>query len=128
MQHARALIESRPFLTRVPDDEVLVTGSVPTSMPGAGRYHFAATRDAGGSYAMSCTGRPAVCGPDEQDQWDERHRVVVRPADWPRDGDRHVSEYGRTHVHAAGSRRNDVWVLVLDDASKRFGAPGATSR
>lgn len=60
MQHARALRESRPFLTRIPDDEVLVAGSIPTSMPGTGRYHFAATRDAGGSYAMvyAPVGRP----------------------------------------------------------------------
>src|SRR5215213_7819201 len=52
MQHARALLESRPFLTRVPDDTMLVTGPVPTSMPGAGRYRFSGTRDAGGSYVM----------------------------------------------------------------------------
>jgi hypothetical protein len=52
MQHARCLLESRPFLTRVPDDSVIVTDRVPTSVPGAGRYRFVATRDTGGSYAM----------------------------------------------------------------------------
>ena len=34
MQHARALLESRPFLTRIPDPEVIVTGAIPTSVPG----------------------------------------------------------------------------------------------
>ena len=29
-----------------------MTDRVPTSVPGAGRYHFAATRDESGSYAM----------------------------------------------------------------------------
>src|SRR4051812_25421857 len=52
MQHARALLESRPFLTRVPDDTIVVAGRVPTSVPGAGRYHFSGTRDRDGSYAM----------------------------------------------------------------------------
>jgi len=52
MQHARALLESRPFLTRIPDDEVLVASSIPTAMPGTGCYHFCATRDSAGSYAM----------------------------------------------------------------------------
>ena len=52
MQHARALLESRPYLTRIPDDDVLATNPVPTAMPGSGRYHFAAKRDANGSYAM----------------------------------------------------------------------------
>src|SRR6185369_3969370 len=52
MQFGRRLIESRPFLTRIPDDSVIVTDRVPTSVPGAGRYHFAATRDSAGAYAM----------------------------------------------------------------------------
>jgi hypothetical protein len=41
-----------PFLTRVPDDSVIVTDRVATSIPGAGRYRFVATRDSSGSYAM----------------------------------------------------------------------------
>ena len=52
MQYGRALIESRPFLTRVPDPSVIVTDRVPTSVPGEGRYRFVATRDTDGTYAM----------------------------------------------------------------------------
>jgi len=48
MQHGRALMESRPFLTRIPDDSIIVTDHVPTSVPGAGRYRFVATRVSGG--------------------------------------------------------------------------------
>ena len=33
MQHGRALIESRPFLTRIPDDSIIVTDRVPTACP-----------------------------------------------------------------------------------------------
>jgi uncharacterized protein DUF4038/collagenase-like protein with putative collagen-binding domain len=52
MQFARRLIESRPFLTRVPDDSVIVPDAVATAVPGAGTRRLAATRDEGGSYAM----------------------------------------------------------------------------
>ena len=52
MQYARRLLESRPFLTRIPDDSVIVADRVPTSVPGAGRYRFVATRDGDGTYAM----------------------------------------------------------------------------
>jgi hypothetical protein len=55
MQHGRRLIESRPFLTRVPDDSLIVTSRVPSAMPGAGRYRLAAARDESGSYAMIYT-------------------------------------------------------------------------
>jgi hypothetical protein len=52
MQHGRRLIESRPFLSRIPDDSIIVPSEVPTSIPGAGRYRFVATRDSDGTYAM----------------------------------------------------------------------------
>ena len=54
MQHLRALIESRPFLSRVPDADFI------TSPPRAAASHVAATRDANGSYAFvySATGQP----------------------------------------------------------------------
>ncbi len=46
VQYARALLESRPFLTRIPDQELIV------SDPGTGTHHVVATRDDGGSYAL----------------------------------------------------------------------------
>ncbi|HEX8200404.1 MAG TPA: DUF4038 domain-containing protein, partial [Isosphaeraceae bacterium] len=60
MRHARRLLESRPFPTRVPDDAVIVPADVPTAVPGAGIKRLVATRDARGRYAMvyTPTGRP----------------------------------------------------------------------
>ncbi|MCW1736268.1 DUF4038 domain-containing protein, partial [Anaerorudis cellulosivorans] len=52
MQFGRRLMESRPFLTRIPDDSVIVPDEVKTSVPGSGRYRFVATRDENGRYAM----------------------------------------------------------------------------
>ncbi len=46
VQHARALLESWPFLTRIPDQSLIV------SDPGTGTHHVVATRDTDGSYAM----------------------------------------------------------------------------
>ena len=52
MQHGRRLLESRPFLTRIPADDVIVPAAVPTAVPGEGRHRIVATRDESGSYAM----------------------------------------------------------------------------
>ena len=52
MKHGRALIESRPFFSRIPDQDILVENRVRTSVPGAGCYSFVATRDTDGTYAM----------------------------------------------------------------------------
>src|SRR5262249_45732984 len=77
MRHGRALLESRPFLTRVPDDTVIVPDAVPTAVPGAGLRRYAATRDAAGSYAMvyAPVGRPfavrmdKITGPKVKAWW-----------------------------------------------------------
>ena len=61
MQHARHLLESRPFLTRIPDDSILVADCVKTSpSPAPAAIGFSATRDVGGTYAMvyAPAGRP----------------------------------------------------------------------
>lgn len=52
MQFCKRLIESRPFLTRVPDMDLIERDRVATSVPGAGTRRFAATRDAEGTYAF----------------------------------------------------------------------------
>ena len=129
MQHARALLESRPFLTRIPADDVIVEARVPTSVPGAGRYRFAATRDADGTYAMvyAPVGRPFTV----------RMSVIKgsRIRAWwynPRDG-RSVSvgTYANTADREftppdAGEMLD--WILVLDDESRHYPPPGSLSR
>jgi hypothetical protein len=125
MRHGRALIESRPFLTRVPDDSLIVPDVVPTSVPGAGRYRFVATRDRDGTYAMvyAPVGRPfkvrmnAIQGADVKAWWFN-----------PRDG--RASAIGLFHNRGeqefsppdAGESLD--WVLVLDDAAKNYPPPG----
>jgi hypothetical protein len=126
MQYGRRLIESRPVLTRIPDDSVLVTDRVPTSVPGAGRYRFAATRDEGGTYAMvyAPVGRAfsvrmdAIKGRTVNAWWfDPRTGRATRIGEFPGEGAR------RFTPPDAGEALD--WVLVLDDASKRYPRPGA---
>jgi hypothetical protein len=125
VQYGRWLLESRPILSRIPDQEVIVTDRVPTSVPGAGRYFFAATRDSGGSFAMvyAPVGRKfkvrmnKVNGPRVMAWWFN-----------PRDGK--AKELGE--FDASGEREftppdhgeNLDWVLVLDEAAKQYPPPG----
>jgi hypothetical protein len=130
MQHGRRLLESRPFLTRVPDDTVVVTGRVPTSVPGAGRYRLVGTRDEKGRYAMvyAPVGRPfavrmaAVSGARVKAWWfDPRDGKATAIAEFPNDGGE------RTFAPPSPGEALD-WVLVLDDAAQGYGPPGAIAR
>jgi hypothetical protein len=125
MQFARRLLESRPFLTRIPDDSILVTDSVPTSVPGAGRYRFVATRDTTGTYAMvyAPVGRKfkvhmdKVTGPKAKAWWfNPRNGEATVLGEFPTTGEREFAppDYGEMLD----------WVLVLDDASKNYAPPG----
>lgn len=125
MQHGRALIESRPFLTRIPDDSIIVTDRVPTSVPGAGRYHFAATRDTDGSYAMvyAPIGRnfkvrmDVIKGAKVQAWWfNPRNGKATAIGTFDNQGEREFSPPDNGEMID--------WVLVLDDAAKNFPAPG----
>jgi hypothetical protein len=126
MQHARALLESRPFLTRIPDPSVIVGSDIPTAMPGAGRYHFASTRDEAGTYAMvyAPVGRSfrvrmsAITGSRVRAWWfDPRTGTATGLGTFASTGERVFTP------PAAGEMLD--WVLVLDDAAKNYGAPGA---
>jgi len=128
MQHGRALIESRPFLTRVPDDSIIVTDRVPTSMPGAGRYRFVATRDESGSYAMVY----APVGRKFKVRMDKITGPTVK-AWWfnPRDGSATAigtfeSKGEKSFTPPAPGELLD-WVLVLDDAGKAYPPPGTVA-
>jgi hypothetical protein len=125
MQHARRLLESRPFLTRLPDDSVIVTAAVATAVPGAGRYRFAATRDSTGSYALiyAPVGRSfrvqmsKVSGETVKGWWfDPRTGEATAIGLFPNTGQREFTPPD------PGELRD--WVLVLDDASKNFPPPG----
>lgn len=116
---------SRPFLTRIPDDSIIVTDRVPTSVPGAGRYRFVATRDTDGTYAM-------VYAPVGR-KFKVRMNVIkgsTVKAWWfnPRDGKASlIGEFageGEWEFIPPDLGEMIDWVLVLDDAAKNYPAPG----
>jgi hypothetical protein len=117
VQYARYLLESRPFLHRIPDQTMII------SDPGKGTHHVRATRHADGSYAMvylaSC--KPVTINLDVM----SRQRVSVMWYD-PRTGefrlDKNVKGYG-THEFTPPPIWPD-WVLVLDDVDCHYPPPG----
>ena len=125
MQHGRRLMESRPFLTRVPDDSVIVPADPPSSVPGAGLKRYVATRDEAGSYAMVYvpTGRrfkvrmDKLSGGQVKAWWfnprDGRARLIGQ---FPNTGEREFTP--------PDLGENLDWILVLDDARKNYPAPG----
>ncbi len=128
MKHGRALIESRPFLTRVPDQEIIVPDRVETAVPGAGRYEFVATRDGDRTYAFVYVpaGRPFTV------HMDAVHGTKLK-AWWfnPRDGK--ATSIGtfaalgeKTFVSPEPGEATD-WILVLDDAGANYAPPGSKS-
>ncbi len=129
MQHGRALIESRPFLSRMPDNGVIVTSAVPTSVPGAGRHQFVATRDADGSYAMvyAPVGRAfsvrmnVITGPKVKAWWfNPRTGAATAIGTFPNTGERAFTPPDKGELLD--------WILVLDDEAKQYPPPGTRSR
>jgi hypothetical protein len=125
MQFARRLIESRPFLTRIPADDVIVESPIRSAMPGAGTRRFVATRDLERTYAMVYVpvGRPvrvhlgALKAQELKAWWFD-----------PRTG-----EAKAIGTFAASGEQDFVspnpgelldWVLVIDDTAQAYGAPG----
>ena len=125
MQHGRRLIESRPFLTRIPDDSIIASNAIPTSIPGAGIKRLIGTRDSEGTYAMVYTpvGRKfsvrmdAIKGEKVKAWWfDPRTGKAESIGTFENSGTREFTP------PTPGEMLD--WVLVLDDASKRYPAPG----
>jgi hypothetical protein len=125
MMYGRLLIESRPFLTRIPDNSIIVTDNVASSVPGNGSYRYVATRDLDGTYAMVYVpvGRKFSV-----------HMDVIKGKDvvawWynPRNGEANqigkYSNIGTQSFNTPTPGESLDWILVLDDASKKYPAPG----
>jgi hypothetical protein len=119
MRHLRALIESRPFLSRFPCQDVLA------SDPGEGLSHVRAAACREGSYAMLY-----VPEPDRTVQVAPGALRAERVAAWwydPRDGtatpiDDDLPPAGNADFTTPPAGPD--WVLVLDDASRAFPPPG----
>ena len=126
MQYGRWLVESRPFLTRIPDPSIVVTDAVPTAVPGTGRYHFAATRDTEGTYAMVY----APVGRSFKVRMSVIKGAKVR-AWWfnPRDGQARTigtfENQGERAFTPPDPGEMLDWILVLDDDAKQYPAPGS---
>jgi len=121
LRHARALLESRPFLSRIPDQSLIVGD------PGSGAVRMQATRDADGSYGLVylATGQAVTVNLDLLSgatilaHWfDPRTGHAIRIGEFPRKG---------TQEFSPPMRGPGIdWVLVLDDVARGFPAPGTT--
>ena len=118
MKHLRALIESRQFLIRVPDQSLVADG------PERGLDHIAATRASDGSYAMVYfpTGKPAKIALNKL----AGEKIRAWWFDPRTGGARSAGELERKGAIEFTPPSADDWVLVLDDASKQRPAPGST--
>ena len=126
VRHARALLESRPFLSRVPDQQLVVASSVPAAVPGTGWRRIQGTRDVEGRFAMiysassrgyfvrteSLNGRqlhiwwlnPRDGSHVDRGSFEKRHYIEVSPPSIGEDVD---------------------YILIVDDAAEGFPPPGS---
>lgn len=116
--HLRNLMLSRPFLSRVPDQSII------NGNPGSGANHLQATRGDGYLFVYAPTGQNftinmgKISGSNVKAWWYE-----------PRNGTNiYIGEFTNSGTRAfdpPGSQgRGNDWVLVVDDATKNFSAPG----
>lgn len=125
MALGRRLLESRPLLGRVPDDDLFFTDRTPPLVPGAGTRRFAATRAGDGSHAMLYVpvGQPftvrleKLAGPTLRAWWFDPRTGRAEPAG------EFSAEGVREFVPPMVGELLD-WVLVLDQASRAYAAPG----
>jgi hypothetical protein len=119
MQYLRALIESRPYFSRVPDLSVVVN-------PLDGADRIAATRGDGYLFVYSAQGRPftvnlgKISGAKVNAFWFN-----------PRTGTSTLigllENTGTREFTCPAQGFGSDWVLVLDDAAKNFPAPGSAA-
>jgi hypothetical protein len=118
--HVKSLMLSRPYFTRIPDQSVIVGNT------GEGSEHISATRDRAGSYMM-------IYLPIGQTVMVDMNKLSGSSAiGWwydPRKGSATKIEgslpTNRSQRFSPPSNgRGEDWVLVLDDESKGFAAPG----
>ncbi len=129
MQHARALLESRPFCLAYPINPSSFWIEYRRAVPGSGRYRFVATRDEEGAYAMvyvpvgrSFKVKMETISGDKVNAWwfNPRTGEANLIGSFPNRGEQEFvsPDYGELLD----------WVLVLDDAAKNYPAPGKTKQ
>jgi hypothetical protein len=116
MRHVRALIESRPYSSRVPD--LTLVGD-----PLNGVDRIAATRGDGYAFIYSAQGRKftvnlgKISGERLKAWWYNPRTGTSQMIDT-------LENKGTREFTCPAEGFGADWVLVLDDASKNFGAPG----
>jgi len=115
--HARRLLESRPFLSRIPDQSMLAPAYFPET------DYVVATSGDGYAFIYFPTGWSAYIIPDKIGA----DKITAYWFD-PRTGeskliDTFPGKGSRKFTPPSNGRGND-WILVLDDASKGFKHPG----
>jgi hypothetical protein len=117
MQYVRALIESRPYFSRVPDPAL-----VENALEGADR--IVATRGDGYAFIYSAQGRKFTV--------DLARVGAARLKAWwfnPRTGAvaemETIDGVGKREFECPSEGFGSDWILALDDAGKNFGKPGA---
>jgi hypothetical protein len=135
MRHLRALIESRPFLTRIPDQSVLLnTANEMLALDTLGNRHVQATRDGtlgknDATYLMVYTpiGRSlklntkVIAGKMIRAWWyDPRNGAAIPLGTVENKGSYEPGWNSLPWHNGAGPD----WVLVIDDAAKGYPPPG----
>jgi hypothetical protein len=123
MQHLRALVESRPYLERVPDQGIITSDTA-----GLGAASIRGTRDEGGSYLMVYTAAgkefsvdtTTLSGSDLRGWWYDPRTGEAIDAGSVQRGD--SVEFFPPEAGEGDTGRD--WVLVVDDAAQDFGPPG----
>lgn len=139
MGYLRYLIESRPMLTRIPDQWLIIND--PMSI----KDRIQACRSSDGSYAMfyTASGRPIsvklrhhgddwVTGESIRSWWynprnGKADLIDVRKREATNDLDRARDDITFEYSPPTSGEGED-WILVIDDASKDFPAPGTRAK
>jgi hypothetical protein len=132
MIHLRRLIESRPMLDRIPDQSLIVGAEAqaradeacaPRPVPCGVPDQVQATRDRVGRYAMVY-----IPGGERTVAIDASRLAGARLVAWwydPRDGSaRRIGTRARAAEMKFTTPPGQDWVLVLDDAARKYAEPG----
>ena len=117
MKYLKNLMLSRPYLSRVPDQSLI------TDALGNGEDHIKGTRGDGYLFIYSARGKAftvnmgKISGTDVNGYWYNPRTGAVQSLGT-------FSNSGTRAFTPSSNGDNNDWVLVLDDASKGFPAPG----
>jgi len=134
MKYLRQLIESRPFLSRIPGNNIILLSSA-----GEKEKRIEATVGQNGSWAMIylTTGQPVQVNLDKMtggkiNAWWFYPRDEKTYDNNGKQTDKPFNQFSRksknNSFNPPGNAGNeDDWILVLDDASKNYPLPGSST-